>query len=129
MAALHPQTNATEPDNPRIWSAASVVQIPITRERHGQMLKCVAIHDSYDSSDHTEAVSAKLDVKCTFTSCLLYINIIIACGAVTATHLYREFLYKQAYMFCLSNEYFNCFRYYLNQMHRPLDCWVHHKLT
>lgn len=73
VAALHPQTNATEPDNPRIWSAASVVQIPITRERHGQMLKCVAIHDSYDSGDHTEAVSAKLDVKCTLYSCLLLI--------------------------------------------------------
>lgn len=65
LEALHPQTNATEPDNPRIWSAASVVQIPITRELHGQQLRCVAIHDSYDTSDHTESVSAKLDVRCT----------------------------------------------------------------
>lgn len=64
IAPLHPQINASEPDNLRTWSAASVVQIPTTRERHGQMLRCLAVHDSYAATDHTMAVEAKLDVKC-----------------------------------------------------------------
>lgn len=62
ISPLHPQTNATEPDNPRTWSAASVVQIPTTRERHGEILKCLAIHESYSAK--SVVVEAKMDVKC-----------------------------------------------------------------
>ncbi|XP_037038558.1 hemicentin-2 isoform X1 [Bradysia coprophila] len=61
VSPLHPQTNATEPDNPRTWSAASVVQIPTTRERHGEILKCLAIHESYAAK--SVVVEAKMDVK------------------------------------------------------------------
>ncbi|KAG5681586.1 hypothetical protein PVAND_011002 [Polypedilum vanderplanki] len=61
IAPLHPQTNATEPDNPRTWSAASVVQIPATKERHGMPLKCVAYHDYY--SMRTVQVEARMDVR------------------------------------------------------------------
>lgn len=62
IAALHPQTNATEPDNPRTWSAASVVQIPAAKSRHGTLLKCLAFHESY--SARTVGVEAKMDVRC-----------------------------------------------------------------
>lgn len=62
IAPLHPQTNATEPDNPRTWSAASVVQIPATKERHGMPLKCLAFHEYY--SARTVGVEARMDVRC-----------------------------------------------------------------
>lgn len=62
IAPLHPQANSTEPDNPRTWSAASVVQIPATKERHLMPLKCLAFHEFY--SARTVGVEAKLDVRC-----------------------------------------------------------------
>ncbi|XP_041766810.1 uncharacterized protein LOC121590835 [Anopheles merus] len=61
ISPIHPQTNSTEPDNPRTWSAASVVQIPANKERHGTVLKCLALHESY--SARSVAVEARLDVK------------------------------------------------------------------
>lgn len=68
ISPLHAQTNATEPDNPRTWSAASVVQVPAVRERHGTIIKCLAIHESYAA--RSVAVEARLDVKC---KCFKYI--------------------------------------------------------
>lgn len=62
LPAMHSQTNSTEPDNPRTWSATSVVQIPTNKERHRNGLKCVAIHESYSS--RSSSVEAKLDIKC-----------------------------------------------------------------
>lgn len=62
IAPLHPQANSTEPDNPRTWSAASVVQIPATKERHGMLLKCLAFHEYY--SARTVGVEARMDVRC-----------------------------------------------------------------
>uniref|UniRef100_A0A1A9UI27 Ig-like domain-containing protein n=1 Tax=Glossina austeni TaxID=7395 RepID=A0A1A9UI27_GLOAU len=44
---IHLQTNITEPDNPRTWSATSVVQLTAMRERHGDILRCLAFHESY----------------------------------------------------------------------------------
>lgn len=64
ISPIHPQTNSTEPDNPRTWSAASVVQIPANKERHGTVLKCLALHESY--SARSVAVEARLDVKCEY---------------------------------------------------------------
>lgn len=64
IAPLHPQANSTEPDNPRTWSAASVVQIPATKERHGMPLKCLAFHEYY--SARTVGVEARMDVRCKF---------------------------------------------------------------
>ncbi|XP_049288535.1 uncharacterized protein LOC125766536 isoform X2 [Anopheles funestus] len=61
ISPIHPQTNSTEPDNPRTWSAASVVQIPANKERHGTVLKCLALHESYAA--RSVAVEARLDVK------------------------------------------------------------------
>ncbi|XP_065093433.1 uncharacterized protein LOC135714094, partial [Ochlerotatus camptorhynchus] len=61
ITPLHPQMNSTEPDNPRTWSAASVVQIPANKDRHGAILKCLAIHESYAA--RSVAVEARLDVK------------------------------------------------------------------
>uniref|UniRef100_A0A1I8M182 Ig-like domain-containing protein n=1 Tax=Musca domestica TaxID=7370 RepID=A0A1I8M182_MUSDO len=58
---IHPQTNATEPDNPRTWSATSVVQLTAMRERHGDILRCLAYHESYTAK--TVPVEARLDVK------------------------------------------------------------------
>lgn len=64
IAPLHPQTNSTEPDQPRVFSATSVVQLPATKERHSKILKCVSYHDYYSS--RTVAIEAKLDVRCKF---------------------------------------------------------------
>lgn len=61
---MQPDTNTTEPDSPRTWAVSSVVQIPTARERHGEKLKCVAIHESYQSRSLT--VEAKMDVKCEY---------------------------------------------------------------
>lgn len=62
ISPLHPQMNSTEPDNPRTWSATSVVQVSAMRERHGDMLRCVAHHESYQAK--SVMVDARLDVKC-----------------------------------------------------------------
>ncbi|XP_053670698.1 uncharacterized protein LOC128721020 [Anopheles nili] len=61
ISPIHPQTNSTEPDNPRTWSAASVVQLPASKERHGTIVKCLALHESYAA--RSVAVEARLDVK------------------------------------------------------------------
>ncbi|XP_063709478.1 hemicentin-2 isoform X2 [Culicoides brevitarsis] len=61
LLPLHPQTNSTEPDNPRTWSAASVVQVPATREKHGETLKCLAFHESYPA--RAIPVEGRLDVR------------------------------------------------------------------
>ncbi|XP_039948515.1 LOW QUALITY PROTEIN: uncharacterized protein LOC120766854 [Bactrocera tryoni] len=58
---IHPQINNTEPDNPRTWSATSVVQVTAMRERHGDILRCLAYHESYTAK--SVPVEARLDVK------------------------------------------------------------------
>lgn len=83
IAPLHPQANSTEPDNPKTWSAASVVQIPATKERHSFPLKCLAFHDFYTA--RTVGVEAKLDVRC---ECL-----ILNCRVdAAAAHFHQIFL-------------------------------------
>lgn len=72
IAPLHPQTNSTEPDNPRTWSAASVVQIPATKERHGMPLKCLAFHEYY--SARTVGVEARMDVRCKVFFTFIYLT-------------------------------------------------------
>lgn len=62
ISPIHPQMNATEPDNPRTWSATSVVQVSAMRERHGDILRCAAYHESYTAK--SVVVEARLDVKC-----------------------------------------------------------------
>lgn len=62
LQPLHTQANKRETSNNRTWSATSMVQIPATRERHGETIKCVALHESYPSK--SLSVDAKLDVKC-----------------------------------------------------------------
>lgn len=62
LQPLYSQTNKRETDNNRTWSATSIVQIPAARERHGESIKCVAIHESYAAK--SLSVEAKLDVKC-----------------------------------------------------------------
>lgn len=59
---LHTQINKRETGNNRTWSATSIVQIPATRERHGETIQCVALHESYAAK--SLSVEAKLDVKC-----------------------------------------------------------------
>lgn len=62
ISPIHPQLNATEPDNTRTWSATSVVQVSAMRERHGDILRCVAYHENYEAK--SVPVEARLDVKC-----------------------------------------------------------------
>lgn len=61
---IHPQINNTEPDNARTWSATSVVQATAMRERHGDILRCLAYHESYTAK--SVPVEARLDVKCEY---------------------------------------------------------------
>lgn len=61
---IHLQTNITEPDNPRTWSATSVVQLTAMRERHGDILRCLAFHESYTAK--SVPVEARLDIKCKY---------------------------------------------------------------
>lgn len=76
IAPLHPQANSTEPDNPRTWSAASVVQVPATKERHGMPLKCLAFHEYY--SARTVGVEARMDVRCKFSSnCYSFVPLVL----------------------------------------------------
>uniref|UniRef100_A0A1B0B5M4 Ig-like domain-containing protein n=1 Tax=Glossina palpalis gambiensis TaxID=67801 RepID=A0A1B0B5M4_9MUSC len=58
---IHLQANITEPDNPRTWSATSVVQLTAMRERHGDILRCLAFHESYTAK--SVPVEARLDIK------------------------------------------------------------------
>lgn len=60
--SIHSQTNATEPDNPRTWSATAVVQVTAMRERHGDILRCLSFHESYTAK--SVPVEARLDIKC-----------------------------------------------------------------
>ncbi|CAD7092261.1 unnamed protein product [Hermetia illucens] len=61
IPALGAQVNATEADNPRTWSATSVVQVKASRERHGEMLQCIAFHESYATK--SMSVEARMDIK------------------------------------------------------------------
>lgn len=54
------QTNTTELDNPRTWLAVSVLELTISKDNHGRMLRCVAIHESY--STKSSSIEVRLDV-------------------------------------------------------------------
>ncbi|XP_049818433.1 irregular chiasm C-roughest protein isoform X2 [Aethina tumida] len=54
------QTNTTELDNPRTWLALSVLELTISKENHGRMLRCVAVHESY--STKSSSIEVRLDV-------------------------------------------------------------------
>lgn len=56
------QTNTTELDNPRTWLALSVLELTISKENHGKMLRCVAVHESY--STKSSSIDVRLDVMC-----------------------------------------------------------------
>ncbi|XP_060519861.1 irregular chiasm C-roughest protein isoform X2 [Cylas formicarius] len=54
------QTNTTELDNPRTWLAVSVLEQTISKDNHGSMLRCVAVHESY--STKSSSIEVRLDV-------------------------------------------------------------------
>lgn len=58
------QTNSTEADNPRTWVAISVLELKITKENHGKVLRCVALHESY--STRSSSVDVRLNVMCKY---------------------------------------------------------------
>ncbi|XP_069682757.1 irregular chiasm C-roughest protein isoform X1 [Periplaneta americana] len=55
------QSNSTELDNPRTWVATSVLELSFTKEQHGRMLKCVALHESY--STKSQLIEVRLNVR------------------------------------------------------------------
>ncbi|XP_026467304.1 hemicentin-1 [Ctenocephalides felis] len=61
LMPVSPQSNNTEPDNPRTWSATSVVEVNADRALHGQILRCVALHESYPAK--SQDIEARLDVR------------------------------------------------------------------
>ncbi|XP_025835000.1 peroxidasin isoform X1 [Agrilus planipennis] len=50
------QTNSTELDNPKTWMATSLLELAITKDSHGRLLKCVAYHESYPSKSASTEV-------------------------------------------------------------------------
>ncbi|CAG9762691.1 unnamed protein product [Ceutorhynchus assimilis] len=54
------QTNTTELDNTKTWLAMSVLELTISKENHGRMLSCVAVHESY--STRSSSIEVRLDV-------------------------------------------------------------------
>ncbi|CAH1123497.1 unnamed protein product [Ceutorhynchus assimilis] len=54
------QTNTTELDNTKTWLAVSVLELTISKENHGRMLSCVAVHESY--STKSSSIEVRLDV-------------------------------------------------------------------
>jgi hypothetical protein len=58
------QSNSTELDNPRTWVATSVLELGFTKQQHGRMLKCVALHESY--STKSQVIEVRLNVRCEY---------------------------------------------------------------
>lgn len=56
------QSNSTELDNPRTWVATSVLELSFTKQQHGRVLKCVALHESY--STKSQVIEVRLNVRC-----------------------------------------------------------------
>ncbi|XP_050311765.1 irregular chiasm C-roughest protein isoform X2 [Anthonomus grandis grandis] len=54
------QTNTTELDNTKTWLAVSVLELTISKENHGRMLSCVAVHESYPTK--SSSIDVRLDV-------------------------------------------------------------------
>ncbi|ERL89500.1 hypothetical protein D910_06866 [Dendroctonus ponderosae] len=54
------QTNTTELDNTKTWLAISVLEMTISKEKHGRMLSCVAVHESYATK--SSSIEVRLDV-------------------------------------------------------------------
>ncbi|XP_039280051.1 irregular chiasm C-roughest protein isoform X2 [Nilaparvata lugens] len=54
------QSDAPETDNPKTAAAASLLEILLDKDRHGQTLRCVALHESYPTK--SLGVEARLDV-------------------------------------------------------------------
>lgn len=58
------QTNTTELDNAKTWLAVSVLELTISKENHGRMLSCVAVHESY--STKSSSIEVRMDVMCKY---------------------------------------------------------------
>jgi hypothetical protein len=65
------QSNSTELDNPRTWVATSVLELSFTKQQHGRMLKCVALHESY--STKSQVIEVRLNVRCKSICFLLFV--------------------------------------------------------
>lgn len=123
LSPMQPDTNATEPDSPRTWAVSSVVQIPTARERHGEKLKCVAMHESYQARSST--VEAKMDVKCKYNLCG---RIAIRCFS----YLYIIFFIVLLWVFSLvyylwwwaATKHNNVRAYNRNEYIRSAICWM-----
>ncbi|XP_015602883.1 kin of IRRE-like protein 2 [Cephus cinctus] len=63
LRTLRPQTNSTEPDNPRTWSTKSTCEILAERSRYGQPIRCVAIHPAYANPTMSSSTEVRFDVR------------------------------------------------------------------
>ncbi|GJQ79308.1 hypothetical protein Trydic_g16175 [Trypoxylus dichotomus] len=57
------QENMTEVDIPKTWVAISILELTISKEHHGKVLRCVAVHETYATKSSSTEV--KLDVMYT----------------------------------------------------------------
>lgn len=62
VTKLSNQSNSPEMDNPRTWVSSSVLEIPLSKDHHGNSLRCVALHESYPAKSQT--VEVRLDITC-----------------------------------------------------------------
>lgn len=82
LQPLHAQINKREPGSNRTWSAITTVQIAASRDRHGETIRCVAVHETYVTK--TLTVDVKLDVKCKYRSspCCEFMQIVLVAAGV-----------------------------------------------
>lgn len=62
VTKLSNQSNSPEMDNPRTWVSSSVLEISLSKDHHGNSLRCVALHESYPAKSQT--VEVRLDITC-----------------------------------------------------------------
>ncbi|XP_021939888.1 hemicentin-1 isoform X3 [Zootermopsis nevadensis] len=55
------QSNSTELDNDKTWVATSVLELGFSKQQHGSLLKCVALHESY--STKSQVIEVRLNVR------------------------------------------------------------------
>jgi len=70
------QTNKTEDDNAKKWSAISILDYTFVRGHHGKSLQCIAEHEAYPTKRRHTAVLMDIQCKCSSPFYCYYIIIV-----------------------------------------------------
>ena len=64
------QTNETEADNEKKWRATSLLYYTFNKDQNGDKLRCVALHEAYDTK--SKEVQVRLNIQCKIYHICLY---------------------------------------------------------